>query len=263
MIDVYRIRAEAAHRGRSRSLPIFDGTIVDSARHGVPFRLYQPTETAHQPTVFFLHGGYGLFGDLDFQDGYCRTLARTFKCNVVSIQYRLAPEYTFKDSLDDALGVIADPLWAGPHLVCGDSAGGSLALGASRVLGPEIDGLLLTNPNVDLSLGSFDHDARGGPDFETSQFAFTSWTREMPEGCGRRLALQSWPRPPVFVACGSDDALLPETRALAAECRSTESKYELLELPAVGHGLMSNSVIASQVLEHAVTFFETHLAMES
>lgn len=199
-----------------------------------------------------------MFGDLDLQDGYCRTLATVFNGQVISIDYRLAPEYSFKDSVDDVHAVVSDPKWGGPNLVCGDSAGGGLAIAACSVLGPDVDGLLLTNPNLDLTLDSFEHDASGWPDFEISEFAFDSWTRRMPDGCGRKLTSRTWRYPPIFVACGSDDALLPEVRALARECQAAGTSCEFMELEGAGHGVMSNPKIAIQVLKRAAGFFGSH-----
>ena len=42
---------------------------------GVPLRRYAPEVRSAGTALAFLHGGYGLFGDLDLQDGYCRRLA--------------------------------------------------------------------------------------------------------------------------------------------------------------------------------------------
>ena len=254
MVDVSWLRAEAAQRARNR-LPItFDGDISAATSHGVPLRRYLPSSERGQRTVFFLHGGYGLFGDLDFQDSYCRALATTFRCQVVAIDYRLTPEYTFKDSVEDVRTVVSDQRWTGSTLLCGDSAGGGLAVAASHALGSGIEGLLLTNPNLDLSLESFDRTADDGPDYKTSRFAFDSWTRRMPDGLGLRLDLLP-SRTRTFIACGSEDSLLPEARSLASTCGVDGRGYELMELLGVGHGLMSNPENTVRVLGRAWRFF--------
>lgn len=255
MVDVQRLRAESAQRAKQRSSPAFDGAIDEVNSHGVKARQYQPTGGSDQRTVVFLHGGYGLFGDLEFQDGYCRTLATVLRCRVASIDYRLAPENTFKDSVDDVQALVAAQRWGGSILLCGDSAGGGLAVAASCVLGNDFEGLLLTNPNLDLGLESFDRSASGGPDYQTSRFAFTAWTRRMPDGLGLTLNDSPWSGPPVFIACGSEDSLLPEARTLAAACETSGCEYELMELPGVGHGVMSNAENAARVLERASKFF--------
>lgn len=256
MVDVSRLRAESAQRARSRSSTVFDGDISEADSHGVPFRRYLPSGDSGQRTVFFLHGGYGLFGDLDFQDGYCRTLATVFRCQVVAVNYRLTPEYTFRDSVEDVCTVVSDQRWSGSILLCGDSAGGGLAVAASHVLGSEIEGLLLTNPTLDLSLESFDHTANGGPDYETSRFAFDSWTRRMPDGLGLRLDLLA-PRALMFAACGSEDSLLSEARSLASTCEDNRWGYELMELSGAGHGLMSDPENTVRVLGRAWRFFRS------
>jgi acetyl esterase len=254
MVDVSWLRAEAAQRARSRLPTTFDGDISTVTSHGVPLRSYLPSSDCGQRTVFFLHGGYGLFGDLDFQDGYCRTLATTFRSQVVSIEYRLAPEFTFKDAIEDVRTVVADQQWSGSTLLCGDSAGGGLAVATSHMLRPEIEGLLLTNPNLDLSLESFDQTASGGPDYETSRFAFDSWTRGIPDGLDLRLDLLP-PRSPMFVACGSEDSLLPEARSLTSASKDDNWGTELMEISGAGHGLISDPEKTVRVLDRALRFF--------
>lgn len=107
--------------------------------HGpIPMRAYRPLSAAAGlplPVLVYFHGGGWTIGDLDTHDVLCRQLAREAGCAVVSVDYRLGPEFRFPAALDDCwaatcwiarcggeLGMDASRLAVG-----GDSAGGNLA----------------------------------------------------------------------------------------------------------------------------------------
>ena len=47
--------------------------------------------------MVFAHVGGGVIGDLDTCEAFCSILARTWRGPVLSVAYRLAPEYRFPD----------------------------------------------------------------------------------------------------------------------------------------------------------------------
>lgn len=98
-------------------------------------RHYMPTELGKRPLMVFFHGGGFLFGDLNTHDQPCRYFAKYAGVQVLSVEYRLAPDNPFPAAVDDAF---AGYVWALEHadrlgadasqiLVCGDSAGANLA----------------------------------------------------------------------------------------------------------------------------------------
>jgi acetyl esterase len=107
--------------------------------HGaIPLRTYRPIGTsAHEvlPALVYYHGGGWLLGDLDSHDVACRHYANAVRCRVVSVDYRMAPEYKFPAAVDDCAAatgwVIAQSEALGIDrrrvAVGGDSAGGNLA----------------------------------------------------------------------------------------------------------------------------------------
>ena len=111
-----------------------DGNSIDA-------RLYQPTEFAQvtqpQPVLLYFHGGGYCIGGLESHDSLCRSLAALTPCSVLSIAYRLAPEYRFPTAVYDAQDAYQWVISNG-HDYCldtarlavgGDSAGGTLATG--------------------------------------------------------------------------------------------------------------------------------------
>ncbi|MBD5802910.1 Carboxylesterase NlhH [Azoarcus sp. Aa7] len=108
-------------------------------------RLYRPLEASPAealPLLIYFHGGGWCVGSVQSHDGLCRQLANRAGCAVLSVDYRLAPEYPFPAAVEDALFAVewvranaaqltidTDRLGLG-----GDSAGGNLTLVTALML---------------------------------------------------------------------------------------------------------------------------------
>jgi len=121
-------------------------SLTVTARDGVPLstRLYRPLKAAAQPLpgLLYLHGGGYVVGSLDSHDTLCASLAERAGCIVISLAYRLAPEWRFPTAVEDAedawhwLVAEAARLGIDPQrlALAGDSVGGSLCAVLSREL---------------------------------------------------------------------------------------------------------------------------------
>ncbi|GIG20219.1 putative esterase LipW [Cellulomonas chitinilytica] len=239
-IDVERLRHDARQRARLRPRPAFAGVIGDLTHGGVRMRRYVPDVREPECGVVFLHAGYGLFGDLDMQDPYCRVLADTLSVEVLSVDYRLAPEATLDDAATDALTglrLLADE-GVTRLFLCGDSAGGTVSTLAAQRSTLPLAGLMLTNPSLDLTLRSFDRTLPGGPDPELSAWSFRAWTRVVDLGDAPRLDRDAGLLPRTVVAVGTLDSLAPDARALAEACRRAGVDCRLVELEGAEHGFV-------------------------
>ncbi|MGZ4202122.1 MAG: alpha/beta hydrolase, partial [Thermoleophilaceae bacterium] len=128
-------RAFMRERQRSLELPPAEVEQVEELALPGPAgpvgaRLYRPSPDA-PGTIVYLHGGGWVLGGLDEFDRLARALSAASDCDLVSVDYRLAPEHPFPAALEDAdaaLRGVAERL-AGdrPLVVMGDSAGGTLA----------------------------------------------------------------------------------------------------------------------------------------
>jgi acetyl esterase len=108
-----------------------------AARDGYPIAacLYADSHERELPALLYLHGGGFTIGSISSYDAVCREIARQSGAAVVSIDYRLAPEWRFPIAVNDtwdALETLArDGLRYGIDparlAVGGDSAGGTLA----------------------------------------------------------------------------------------------------------------------------------------
>ena len=119
-------------------------TKVYNGTYEVPVRLYFPSEEAMSgepvegekyPVLLFFHGGGWVTESVENYDRVCSRMAQSTGHIVMSVEYRLAPEYRFPVPLEDCYAA-AKALYTG-HLVLpadpdritiiGDSAGGNLA----------------------------------------------------------------------------------------------------------------------------------------
>jgi len=113
-------------------------------------------------TILFLHGGGWVVGSLDTHDGAARALAKAAGCNLLSVEYRKAPEQPFPAGLDDAetalRWIIAEGVGLGLTseriILAGDSAGANLAAALAlraRAAGIRLGGQMLIYPATDLA----------------------------------------------------------------------------------------------------------------
>lgn len=106
----------------------------------VPVRRFRPARRTRDAVVVYLHGGGWVTGDVRSHTAACAALADALGCELVSVDYRLAPEHPFPAGLEDCLGVVRRVLEeeAGtPVVLMGDSAGGNLAAAVCAILRDE------------------------------------------------------------------------------------------------------------------------------
>jgi acetyl esterase len=144
--------------------PIPVGSVNEFAIPGpagpIAVRHYAPSDS-REPLMVYFHGGGWVSGDLNTHDRLCRVICRDGGIQVLSVDYRLAPEHPAPACVDDAYAAFcwaherADSLGAQPGGVCvgGDSAGGTLAavvahLGRDNGMRPALQ--LLLYPVTDL-----------------------------------------------------------------------------------------------------------------
>lgn len=96
-------------------------------------RAYRPSEQdSGAPVLVYAHMGGGVVGDLDTCESFCGILARIVRCPVLSVDYRLAPEWRFPSGLDD---VLAAYRWARDHAARFGAPEGRAAIGGDSMGG--------------------------------------------------------------------------------------------------------------------------------
>ena len=95
-------------------------------------RLVTPNLLIRRHVVLYCHGGGYTCGQLGYARVLASKLALSTGCDVLSFEYRLAPEAPYPSAIDDALRVWDYLMYMGigarDVIVAGDSAGGNLAL---------------------------------------------------------------------------------------------------------------------------------------
>lgn len=107
--------------------------------YGVPVRIYRPRRKGSFPVLIFIHGGGWVHGTIESYDKLCRALAANTMHQVISVDYRLAPEHRFPTALEDCYSVCRELFLRSQLLgtrpeeitLMGDSAGGNLAAAVS------------------------------------------------------------------------------------------------------------------------------------
>ncbi len=104
--------------------------------HEIPVRVFfPPEEVAKQKILIFFHGGGWVIGNIDSYTSVCSTMAKLTGHIVISVDYRLAPEYKFPAAPEDCYAVTRE-IFGDANLfdvkekditLIGDSAGGNLA----------------------------------------------------------------------------------------------------------------------------------------
>ena len=252
-----RVRATAgpeARRARRRGArlphpPSVSPLAEDRVVAGVPVRVITPEGV--QGVYLHLHGGGFVYGSASLQDDRLERLAVACRAAVVSVDYRLAPEYPYPAAPDDCEAVA---LWLGAAAggefgtdriaVGGESVGANLAVvtllrlrdrhGFERVRGAALSGGV-----YDLSLTGLRVCDGAEPTREELDCAFAQYAAGAPRRDPDLSPLHAELRnlPPALFAVGSLDPLLADSVAMAERWTAAGSTARLLVVPDGSHGV--------------------------
>lgn len=204
-------------------------------RADLPARLYSPTDGDDpMPVLVYFHGGGWVLGSVDSHDATCRYIAETGGLKVISVDYRLAPEFRFPTAAEDALAAFryvrdnAGELGVDPSRIAvgGDSAGGNLAAVVcqqTRDAGEKMpDFQLLFVPATNMSARTRSYElfgegfflTRGNMDWYEKTYIRSDDDRLDPRA-SPLLATDFSGLPPAHVATGGFDPLRDEGEAYA------------------------------------------------
>lgn len=236
------------------AVPVSDGASIRS-------RLYQPVEPSWAqpaPALVYYHGGGFTVGSVATHDALCRMFARDAQCAVLSVDYRLAPEYKFPTAVTDAFDALS---WlyanAAVHgvdsariAVGGDSAGGTLAAVCAllaRDAGlPELALQLLIYPGTTGHQQTDSH-ARLADGYllsgDTIQWFFEQYVREPGDRDDWRFAPLDGKRgapafsglAPAWIATAEYDPLSDEGIAYAEKLREAGNRVTLMRYAGMIH----------------------------
>src|SRR6266704_2363918 len=116
------------------SVAHIENLVIPGPAGDLPVRLYTPEGTGPFPVLMFFQKSW-CAGNLDTHEKMCRNLCRGAGCLVMTVDYRLAPEYPFPAALEDCYAATS---WMSVHAtefqgdptriaVGGESGGGNYA----------------------------------------------------------------------------------------------------------------------------------------
>ncbi|MBI1339486.1 alpha/beta hydrolase fold domain-containing protein [bacterium] len=243
---------------------------------GVPAIGLLPKGGTGERVLFWLHGGGYMVGSSTSGIAIAGAVAHRALATAVAPDYRLAPEHPYPAAVDDAesayLAVLAEGVDPGRIVVCGDSAGGGLAVALARRLvasrAPRPAGLLLISPWVNLtnngwsySSGSAATDLIDKPTLDGCAAAYLAGRAaddpEINPLCGDLGDL-----PPTYIQVGGAELLLSDSTALAEVLGAAGSPVTLEVWPHMFHVFQDahrQFAPARQALERAGDWAAAHM----
>jgi acetyl esterase len=229
----------------TRTVPV--GAVEELRVESMPARLYSSAEPGAKPLLLYLHGGGFVVGDLDTHDAPCRMLCRHAGVDVLSIEYRKAPEHPFPGYVEDARTAYR---WAAQRYatvaVGGDSAGGNLAATLAIEFDPAL--ALLIYPAVDATQVRRSRELFGKGFFLTDELMTWYAGHFLPEGADGTDPLRSpilSPRlgesAPALVVTAGFDPLRDEGEAYARALREAGVKVLERRFPGLFHGFINST----------------------
>lgn len=235
------LKTSAFITGRRATL----ASVTDSTIAGVPVRRFVP-DAVEPGTLVYFHGGGWVQGDVETHDVVCSHLAAVTQREVVSVEYRLAPEHRYPAAVDDCVAVTRALAATGKVVVAGDSAGGNLAAVVSLELPREVTAQVLVYPVVDCvdETPSYAHYAEGHLlTRETMRYFRREYVPdETKRGEPRASPLRAESlrgQPPTYVLLAQCDVLHDEGVAYAEKLKRDGVEVVLDDVPGTIHGFLS------------------------
>ncbi|RHW37424.1 alpha/beta hydrolase [Lysinibacillus yapensis] len=258
------------HRTEDRLITAKDG-------EDIRLRIYTPEGEGPFPALLYFHGGGWVIGSVEMFDAANRLVATEGNVVVVSVDYRLAPEYPYPTPIEDCYAALE---WVAANAaeinvdssnisVGGDSAGGNLStVIAKKALdqnGPEIQSQILIYPvtNLEFDTDSYNEFAEGfGLDRDLMKWFGIHYVgdeklyKEPDVSPLKYESVQGLP--PVIIIAAENDVLKDEGIAYAEKLRQDGVSVQYETIPGVIHGFYSNMDFfgdeTKQSVEYIVNF---------
>jgi acetyl esterase len=209
--------------------------------------------TGPLPTLIYFHGGGWVIGTLDAYDASCRALTNLANCQVISVDYRQAPEHKFPGPTEDAYAAVQyimghpDQFHAdAKHItVGGESAGGNIA-SVVCMMARDRSGLMpayqlliypVTDDNFDTD--SYRQNANAMPlDRDAMKWFFDKYLTSPGEGSNPYIAILHGDvskLPPATVITADVDPLRSEGQAYADKLRAAGIPVKSMNYDGVTH----------------------------
>jgi acetyl esterase len=255
--EARRIALTRPQPGQPESVTKVEDRKIPSAGGDIPIRIYTPAGTRPFGVLVYFHGGGWVLGNIAMTDQPCRLLANASSCVVVSVEYRLAPEYKFPAGPEDCYAAtkwVADnaaSLNVDPKRIAvgGTSAGATLAAAVTLMARdrglPHIAYQLLVYPATTTELTTASHSQFAEDNYYILSRADMEWfwghylareeDRKNPYACPDHAKSLAG-LPPAFVITAEYDPLRDEGEAYAVRLSDEGVSTILKRYDGVTHG---------------------------
>jgi acetyl esterase/lipase len=244
---------------------------------GVPVVTIDIPGTTTEGVILYFHGGFFAIGSAAASVGLASDLARKARMQVVTVDYRLAPEHPYPAALHDAMTAYRALLDTGQHVarvaLAGESAGANLA--AATLVAIQRDGLprpssaVLLSPWVDLTGTGDSITAKAAVDPMITATAIRVRAGDYLNGADASDGLVSpiyaslAGLPPLLIQAGSHEVLLDDAIRLAARAAHDDVDVTLEVVPGVTHVFQAFAAHLDEgeaALTRAGAFLRGHIA---
>ena len=227
--------------------------------------------------VLYFHGGVYVIGDAFIAAELASQVGRRTQADVISVDYRLAPEHPYPAAVDDALAAYEALLQNGVApsdiVFAGESAGGALAI--ATLVNARDNGLPL--PAAALAMSPYADLTLAGATMETKREVDPLMSRELLEprvidytaGQDAALVLVSpvfadlSGLPPLIIQAGTHEVLLDDAVRLARQAATADVEVTLDITARVPHVFQAYHAILDEgaaALDRAGQFLSAQLA---
>ncbi|MGE7667819.1 alpha/beta hydrolase [Ureibacillus composti] len=240
----------------------------------IKIRIYSPEGKGPFPIIIYYHGGGWVLNSIETCHESCQLLAAKTNSIVVSVDYRLAPEYPFPTPVYDAYDAF---LWTVKHAgelngienqitVAGDSAGANLATVVSMMSrdlnGPAIASQFLLYPVTDLTYDtpSYNEFAQGfGLEKKDMEWFGHYYLQQETEKINPYVAPLRAEHlnnlPPAFIKVAENDVLRDEGIAYAKRLSYSNVTVQLEIAKGLIHSFFTKNEVFSEYIEKTIDLF--------
>jgi epsilon-lactone hydrolase len=243
---------------------------------GVPVIYVEvPGTTTTDGVILYFHGGFFAIGSAATSVGLAADLARQARMQVVTVDYRLAPEHPYPAAPDDAMTAYRALLDGGQDVdrvaLAGESAGATLAVvtltAIARADLPQPTSAVLMSPWADLAGTGDSIKTKADVDPVITADAVRVRARDYLGGAdacdpavsplyGSLVGL-----PPLLIQAGSHEILLDDAIRLAARAANDDVAVTLDVVPGVPHVFQAFAAVLDEgeaALTRAGAFLRAH-----
>ncbi|MEK4628498.1 alpha/beta hydrolase fold domain-containing protein [Solibacillus sp. FSL R7-0682] len=257
---------------QTTKIPMRDG-------HEIAIRIYTPNGEGPFPIIVYYHGGGWVLNDLETCHESCSHIAKETNHIVVSVAYRLAPEFKFPVPVYDAFDSF---VWVSENAqtfngdiqnisVGGDSAGGNLAIAVCQLAHVDekvlpITAQLLLYPVTDLSYSSNSyHEFKTGfgLDRDVMKWFGNYYIANDNDATNPLVApvqLKDFSYlPPALIIAAENDVLRDEAILYGEKLKAANVKTELVVIPGVVHSFFTNNDVFHKEVDEVIQKIHTFL----